>query len=149
MLQGSVVIQRKATAFGICLRPYHPTMYVALHVQFFPTQFTAAASSRVLTRSAFKRRFNSSLSSGESFMSLSRHSRIAHHLKTPLTLEQICGIVQEIVQFWQRMLTEGTSNHSLPRFDCQRQLHECRTSTWLLEQSKKKGTVLPLFLNWL
>ena len=29
-------------------------------------------------------------------MSLSRHSRIAHHLKTPLTLEQICGIVEEL-----------------------------------------------------
>ena len=106
--------------------------------QWFPTQLTAATSSRVLTPSAFKRRFNSSLSSGESFMSLSRHSRIAHHLKTPLTLEQICGIVEKIVQFWPRILTEATSNHSLLRFYCQRQLHECRTSTWLLEQTKKK-----------
>ena len=144
MLQGSAVIQRKATAFGICLRPSHPTLYVALHVHSGFQLISPQPSSRVLTRSAFKRRFNSSLSSGESFMSLSRHSRIAHHLKTPLTLEQICGIVEEIVQFWPRILTEATSNHSLLRFYCQRQLHECRTSTWLLEQSKKRYSVAVL-----
>ena len=119
MLQGSAVIQRTATAFGICLRPSHPTMYIALHVhsgfqlsspQPLPVEFSPAQHS--------KRRFNSSLSSGESFMSLSRHSRIAHHLKTPLTLEQICGIVAEIVQLWPRILTEATSNHFLLRFYC-------------------------------
>ena len=137
-LQGSAVIQRKATAFGLCLRPSPPTMYVALHVhsgfqlsspQPLPVEFSAAF--------AFKRRFNSSLSSGESFMSLSRHFRIAHHLKTPLTLEQICGIVAEIVQFWPRIFTEATSNHSLLRFYCQRQLHECRTNTCCWNKTKK------------
>ena len=51
--------------------------------------------------------------------------------------------VQETIHFWPEILAALTSNHSLPRLYCQRQLHECRTSLWLLEQNKKGIAVLP------
>ena len=76
-------------------------------------------------------------------MALPRHSHIVHHLKTPLTFDQICDIVQETIHFWPEILAAATSNHSLPRLYCQRQLQECRTSLWLLEQNTKGIAVLP------
>ena len=73
---------------------------------------------------------------------LPRHSRITRHLKLPVTLDQICGIVQETVVRWPNLVLEAQSMHSHLRLHCQRQLHECRTSMWLLEQNKKGIAVL-------
>ena len=76
-------------------------------------------------------------------MGLPRHSHIARHLKTMLNFEHICGIVEETLLHWPGLLLEAHSNHSYLRLQCQRQLHECRTSMWLLEQNTKGIAVLP------
>jgi hypothetical protein len=76
-------------------------------------------------------------------MGLPRHSRITRHLKLPLMLDQICGIVQETLTAWPNFVLEAQSIHPHVRLHCQRQLNECRTAMWLLEQNKKGIAVLP------
>ena len=76
-------------------------------------------------------------------MGLPRHSRIARRLNSPRSFEHICEIVQDTLLHWPALLATANSNHSLLRLHCQRQLHECRTSIWLLEQNKKGIAVLP------
>jgi len=78
-------------------------------------------------------------------MGLPRHSRITRHLKLPLTLDQICGIVQETLTAWPNFVLEAQSIHSHVRLHCQRQLNECRTQCGCSNKIKKG---LPFFHDW-
>jgi len=76
-------------------------------------------------------------------MALPRNARIAQHLTTPLSFEQICATVQDTLLHWPGLLDEAQSNKSHIRLNCQRQLHECRTSMWLVEQNSKGIAIVP------
>jgi len=76
-------------------------------------------------------------------MALPRNARIAQHLTTPLSFEQICATVQDTLMHWPGLLDEAQSNKSHLRLNCQRQLHECRTSMWLVEQNSKGIAIVP------
>jgi len=76
-------------------------------------------------------------------MALPRNARIAQHLTTPLSFEQICATVQDTLLHWPELLDEAQSSKSHLRLNCQRQLHECRTSMWLVEQNSKGIAIVP------